>query len=71
MQAAFDYAVEYIHDRKQFGVPVGTFQLMQGRYSYYFFLFDANEKTGKIAGRLILRRISKTNVTRHVHQTLQ
>ena len=30
MQAAFDYAVEYVHDRKQFGVPVGTFQLMQG-----------------------------------------
>jgi len=30
MQAAFDYAVEYIHDRKQFGHPVGTFQLMQG-----------------------------------------
>ncbi|KAI0818982.1 acyl-CoA dehydrogenase/oxidase [Irpex lacteus] len=31
MQAAFDYAVEYVHDRKQFGVPVGTFQLMQGK----------------------------------------
>ena len=30
MQAAFDYAVEYVHDRKQFGQPVGTFQLMQG-----------------------------------------
>lgn len=31
MQAAFDYAVEYIHNRKQFGQPVGTFQLMQGK----------------------------------------
>lgn len=30
MQAAFDYAVEYIHDRKQFGQPVAEFQLMQG-----------------------------------------
>jgi isovaleryl-CoA dehydrogenase len=30
MQAAFDNAVEYVHDRKQFGQPVGTFQLMQG-----------------------------------------
>lgn len=29
--SAFDYAVEYIHDRKQFNVPVGTFQLMQGK----------------------------------------
>ncbi|KZT69785.1 acyl-CoA dehydrogenase NM domain-like protein [Daedalea quercina L-15889] len=31
MQAAFDYAIEYVHDRKQFGQPVGTFQLMQGK----------------------------------------
>lgn len=30
MQAAFDIAVEYVHDRKQFGQPVGEFQLMQG-----------------------------------------
>ncbi len=30
MQAAFDYAVEYVHTRKQFGKPIGTFQLMQG-----------------------------------------
>jgi alkylation response protein AidB-like acyl-CoA dehydrogenase len=32
MQAAFDHAVEYVHDRKQFGQPVGTFQLMQGTF---------------------------------------
>ena len=32
MQAAFDIAVEYVHDRKQFGQPVGEFQLMQGVY---------------------------------------
>lgn len=38
MQAAFDHAVEYIHEREQFGQPVGTFQLMQGKY----LLFDAN-----------------------------
>ncbi|KAG9128522.1 hypothetical protein FRC07_005889 [Ceratobasidium sp. 392] len=31
MQAAFDVAVEYVHERKQFGQPVGTFQLMQGK----------------------------------------
>jgi len=35
MQAAFDYAVEYVHDRKQFGQPVGTFQLMQGTSRNY------------------------------------
>lgn len=31
MQTAFDIAVEYVHDRKQFDRPVGTFQLMQGK----------------------------------------
>lgn len=34
MQAAFDNAVEYVHDRKQFGQPVGTFQLMQGQCTF-------------------------------------
>ena len=32
MKAALDYEVEYVHDRKQFGQPIGTFQLMQGVY---------------------------------------
>ncbi|KAJ7766757.1 acyl-CoA dehydrogenase NM domain-like protein [Mycena metata] len=31
MQAAFDYAIEYMHERKQFGQAIGTFQLMQGK----------------------------------------
>jgi isovaleryl-CoA dehydrogenase len=30
MQAAFDFAVTYVHERQQFGQPIGTFQLMQG-----------------------------------------
>jgi isovaleryl-CoA dehydrogenase len=30
MQSAFDIAVKYVHERKQFGKAVGTFQLMQG-----------------------------------------
>lgn len=33
MQSAFDMAVEYVHDRKQFGQPVGEFQLMQGKWT--------------------------------------
>ena len=31
MQAAMDAVVPYIHDRQQFGQPIGTFQLMQGK----------------------------------------
>lgn len=31
MRAAFDLVMPYMHDRKQFGQPIGSFQLMQGK----------------------------------------
>ncbi|XP_065164880.1 isovaleryl-CoA dehydrogenase, mitochondrial [Atheta coriaria] len=31
MQAACDVAFNYAHERKQFGMPIGTFQLLQGK----------------------------------------
>jgi len=31
MQAAMDLVLPYIHERKQFGEPIGTFELMQGK----------------------------------------
>lgn len=31
MRAAFDLVMPYVHERKQFGKPIGTFQLMQGK----------------------------------------
>jgi len=31
MQACLDVVLPYIHDRKQFGQPIGKFQLMQGK----------------------------------------
>jgi isovaleryl-CoA dehydrogenase len=31
MQACMDVVVPYIHERKQFGTPIGEFQLMQGK----------------------------------------
>src|SRR5262245_36952259 len=31
MQAAMDVALPYVHERKQFGQAIGTFQLMQGK----------------------------------------
>ena len=31
MQAAMDVVLPYVHDRKQFGKPIGTFQLVQGK----------------------------------------
>jgi isovaleryl-CoA dehydrogenase len=31
MQAAMDVVLPYVHERKQFGEPIGTFELMQGK----------------------------------------
>ena len=31
MQAVLDAVLPYIHEREQFGKPIGTFQLMQGK----------------------------------------
>merc|ERR1711916_303507 len=31
MQAALDVALPYVHEREQFGKPIGTYQLMQGK----------------------------------------
>ena len=31
MQACLDVVIPYLHDRKQFGQPLGSFQLMQGK----------------------------------------
>ena len=31
MQAAMDIVLPYVHERKQFGAPIGTFQLVQGK----------------------------------------
>ncbi|KIM72220.1 hypothetical protein PILCRDRAFT_82059 [Piloderma croceum F 1598] len=42
MQAAFDNAVEYVHDRKQFGQPIGTFQLMQAKIADMYTKLNAS-----------------------------
>ena len=31
MRASLDLVLPYVHDRRQFGQPIGTFQLMQGK----------------------------------------
>jgi len=42
MQAAFDYAVEYVHDREQFGQAIGTFQLMQAKIADMYTKMNAS-----------------------------
>tara|TARA_R100000005_G_scaffold89421_1_gene59955 strand:- start:4434 stop:5606 length:1173 start_codon:yes stop_codon:yes gene_type:complete len=41
MQACMDAVIPYIHDREQFGQPIGTFQLMQGKVADMYSTMNA------------------------------
>jgi len=41
MRAAFDLVMPYVHERKQFGRPIGTFQLMQGKIADMYTIMNA------------------------------
>ncbi|MGB5092466.1 MAG: isovaleryl-CoA dehydrogenase [Parvibaculum sp.] len=41
MQACMDVVIPYVHERKQFGVPIGTFQLMQGKLADMYSTMNA------------------------------
>ncbi len=41
MQAALDVAMPYVHERKQFGQPIGTFQLVQGKIADMYVTMNA------------------------------
>lgn len=42
MQAAFDFSTDYAHQRKQFGKPIATFQLMQGKIADMYTKLNAS-----------------------------
>ncbi len=42
MQAAMDVAMPYIHERKQFGQPIGEFQLVQGKIADMYVAMNAS-----------------------------
>ena len=41
MQACLDMVVPYVHDRKQFGQPIGTFQIMQAKLADMYVTLNA------------------------------
>jgi isovaleryl-CoA dehydrogenase len=41
MQACLDLVMPYVHERKQFGAPIGTFQLMQGKIADMYTTMNA------------------------------
>ena len=43
MQAAMDAVIPYVHQRKQFGEPIGTFQLVQGKLADMYTTMNASK----------------------------
>ena len=41
MQAAMDVVIPYVHERKQFGRPIGEFQLVQGKVADMYVMMNA------------------------------
>ena len=41
MQSCMDVVLPYVHDRRQFGEPIGTFQLMQGKLADMYTAMNA------------------------------
>jgi isovaleryl-CoA dehydrogenase len=42
MRACLDLALPYVHDRRQFGRPIGEFQLMQGKLADMYTIMNAS-----------------------------
>jgi isovaleryl-CoA dehydrogenase len=42
MQACMDVVLPYVHERKQFGEPIGTFQLVQGKVADMYVTMNAS-----------------------------
>lgn len=43
MQAAMDVVIPYVHEREQFGQPIGEFQLMQGKLADMYVTVNASK----------------------------
>ncbi|MDF1794811.1 MAG: isovaleryl-CoA dehydrogenase [Thalassobaculaceae bacterium] len=41
MQAAMDVVIPYVHEREQFGQPIGTFQIMQAKIADMYVIMNA------------------------------
>lgn len=55
MQACMDVVVPYVHDREQFGQPIGMFQLMQGKLADMYTTMNAAKAYVYAVGQAIDR----------------
>src|SRR3546814_14662640 len=53
MQAAMDVVLPYVHERKQFGQPIGSFQLIQGKVADMY--TEMNAARAYVIGRASCR----------------
>ena len=52
MQAALDLVLPYVRERRQFGVPIGSFELMQGKLADMFVALESSRAYAyEVAGR--------------------
>ena len=51
MQACMDVVIPYVHERKQFGQPIGEFQLMQGKLADMYVTLNASRAYVYAVGR--------------------
>ena len=51
MQACMDVVIPYLHERKQFGQPIGEFQLMQGKLADMYTTMNASRAYVYICGK--------------------
>ena len=51
MQACMDVVVPYLHERKQFGQPIGEFQLMQGKLADMYTTMNASRSYVYMCGK--------------------
>lgn len=61
MQASIDLALPYVHERRQFGVPIGEFQLMQGKLADMY----ANVSACRSYVRAAAIAADRGKITRH------
>lgn len=75
MQSAFDYAVDYMHQRKQFGQRIGEFQLMQAKIADMYTKLSASRSYVYAVGRAcdrgeVSRRVSNEQRSTNQQVTL-
>jgi isovaleryl-CoA dehydrogenase len=51
MQACMDVVIPYLHERKQFGQPIGEFQLMQGKLADMYTTMNAARSYAYMCGK--------------------